>query len=544
MIFEKVYMGYMLRTVWVTGIYQELARRYRGGYTVKIVVIEDENSIRNGLVRMLPKLKDTYEVAGCASDGKEGLEVVSRTRPDLVIMDIQMPRMNGLEMLEILREKHVDCRIIVLTAYSDFTYAKKAIDLGIENYLLKPIKIPELQRTLEMIERSLMQEWEQEKLQERLLSLEQIFRGCMLAELPVEGALNQITREKYSLDIREPLVVFGIWLDEGYQSEAASIQQLMEECTGRTDDYRSVVLVSSKYQAVMTVLYQMRDKEKVKERYGKSVLPVVSRNLKDMPVFTWVECDGLEQLPAALTDMLELRKWNLSYPEGTMLSSQLVKETRFLPLKYPISLEVELRQAAALRQDRAVVKVMQRFVQYCREEPHEPWEIHEAIMRFAIYIISILKSIGAAQEVGFAQSLIARMTQSQRWKEIENILQEFAQALSRSNGDTPSLSPLVKQAQHMIKEYYSQGITLEEIARKLHVSEEYLSAQFKKETGVPFRDTIRDVRMKRVKELLLHSSLKLNQIADMVGYSDPKYMSKVFKEETGMLPAEFRKING
>ena len=59
MIFEKVYMGYMLRTVWVTGIYQELARRYRGGYTVKIVVIEDENSIRNGLVRMLPKLKDT-----------------------------------------------------------------------------------------------------------------------------------------------------------------------------------------------------------------------------------------------------------------------------------------------------------------------------------------------------------------------------------------------------------------------------------------------------------------------------------------------------
>ena len=61
---------------------------------------------------------------------------------------------------------------------------------------------------------------------------------------------------------------------------------------------------------------------------------------------------------------------------------------------------------------------------------------------------------------------------------------------------------------------------------------------------MPFRDTIRDVRMKRVKELLLHSSLKLNQIADMVGYSDPKYMSKVFKEETGMLPAEFRKING
>ena len=227
-----------------------------------------------------------------------------------------------------------------------------------------------------------------------------------------------------------------------------------------------------------------------------------------------------------------------------MLSSRLVEKTEFVPLKYPVSLETELRQAAALRQDRVVSQVFQRFVQYCREEPHEPGEIHEASMRFAIYVISILKSIGAAQEMGFAQSLITRMTQARRWKEIENILQDFSQALSRGNGDSPSLSPLVKQAQHMIREYYSQGITLEEIARKLHVSEEYLSAQFKKETGASFRDTIRDVRMKRVKELLLHSSLKLNQIADMVGYSDPKYMSKVFKEETGMLPAEFRKING
>ncbi len=188
---------------------------------MKIVVVEDENSIRNGLVRMLPRLKETYQVVGCASDGKEGLEVVSRTRPDLVIMDIQMPHMDGLAMLEVLREKHVQCRVIVLTAYSDFSFAKRAIDLGIENYLLKPIKIPELEKSLELIESSLIQEREREELQERLLSLEQIFRGCMMAELPVEESLNQITREKYGLDIREPLVLFGVWLGEMYRLESA-----------------------------------------------------------------------------------------------------------------------------------------------------------------------------------------------------------------------------------------------------------------------------------------------------------------------------------
>ena len=85
--------------------------------------------------------------------------------------------------------------------------------------------------------------------------------------------------------------------------------------------------------------------------------------------------------------------------------------------------------------------------------------------------------------------------------------------------------------------------TLEELAERLCVTDEYLSTLIKKETGISFTETVRKMRIERIKELLLHSSLKLNQIAEMVGYSDPKYMSKVFKEEVGMLPAQFRKQN-
>ena len=102
-------------------------------------------------------------------------------------------------------------------------------------------------------------------------------------------------------------------------------------------------------------------------------------------------------------------------------------------------------------------------------------------------------------------------------------------------------SVLVKQAKKLIRKYYDQGITLEEIANKLYVSEEYLSAQFKKETGSTFTETIRKYRIEKVKELLLNTHLKLNQIAELAGYSDPKYMSKIFKEEVGMLPNDFRK---
>ena len=133
------------------------------------------------------------------------------------------------------------------------------------------------------------------------------------------------------------------------------------------------------------------------------------------------------------------------------------------------------------------------------------------------------------------------------WAEIEETMHAFFSTMQMevSNDSTQSggqnVSAMVQKAQEMIAKYYDQGVTLEEIARKLIVSEEYLSAQFKKETGVTFSETVRKYRVAKVRRLLLETHLKLNQIAELVGYSDPKYMSKVFKEEMGMLPSEYRK---
>ncbi len=126
---------------------------------------------------------------------------------------------------------------------------------------------------------------------------------------------------------------------------------------------------------------------------------------------------------------------------------------------------------------------------------------------------------------------------------IRELMQNFYDAITGGQDQPESVSLLVKRALSMIETYYSQGITLEELAERLCVTDEYLSTLIKKETGISFTETVRKMRIERIKELLLHSSLKLNQIAEMVGYSDPKYMSKVFKEEVGMLPAQFRKQN-
>lgn len=509
---------------------------------MKIVIVEDENSIRNGLSGILPKLNMRYQVVGTAANGREGLEAIARTRPDLVIMDIHMPEMDGLTMLSHLREQGVLCRVVVLTAYSDFSYAKRAIELNIDNYLLKPIKIPELKNALESVQESLNEETGKEKLREQLLSLEQIFRASILAELPIDENLNLAMREKYGLDVNEPLALFSVWLDRRYDELVGAVERALEEYTGRATDYRCCVIRFSRQQMVGVILYNLQDVEKIRKRYEKLALSTIRRIVDSDQPFNWEECENLNGIADAFTELKAKRRWNLSFPDGTVISPQLLAETEVAVLKYPLDIDAMIRQAVASENEKIFSNVVEFLVQSCRNGVHQPEEIREAWIRFSMGVMTLARNTGKTREPLATQEVAGRLTQAVTWQEIRETVKSMYRMILTEETENTSVSLMVKRASQMIGEYYNQGITLEELAQKLCVSEEYLSTQFKKETGVSFKDTVKKYRIDKIRELLLHSSLKLNQIADMVGYSDPKYMSKVFKDEVGMLPAEFRKI--
>lgn len=504
---------------------------------MRIVVVEDETPIRNGLAKMLPRLHPDYEVAATASDGEEGLRVIEETKPDLVILDIRMPRMDGLTMLSRMRQQGNGCRAVVLTAYSDFSYAKQAIELGIENYLLKPLKIPELQKTLEIVQESI----EMEQGQEKLFTLERLVRSSILAELPIDEELNLITKERFGLDIHERLVLFGIGLGEDYGKYSSETVQILTECRERTSDYKGCIIESVKNSMVLAVLFHMSDTELLQKRFADSVCPAITSRIGMNPVFVWTECEGLEQAPTAFAKLLAQRSWNLNFLPGTLVSRQRIEEIVITPLKYPIDLENQVRSSIAGRNQKEYEQSIRQFFRTCMDTPHHPDEIREACMRYCLSIINLAKSAGIMKTSVSAQALFQEMTHAYTWKRIGAIMDSLYISATAAPEQNQDVSLMVKRAIQMIEEYYNQGITLEETAQRLRVSEEYLSTQFKKETGASFTETMRKFRIEKVKDLLLHSSLRLNQIADMVGYSDPKYMSKVFKEEVGMLPAEFRK---
>lgn len=152
---------------------------------MNIVIVEDEAPIREGLKNIITKIDTKYKVIGTAVDGKEGLELILEKQPDLVIMDIRMSEMDGLTMLEQVRAHGVMCKAVVLSAFSEFSYAQKAIQLGIESYLLKPIRIPELKAMLEHVEEKISYE------NKRVISMETVLMQGLTGQLVITDELKK-----------------------------------------------------------------------------------------------------------------------------------------------------------------------------------------------------------------------------------------------------------------------------------------------------------------------------------------------------------------
>ena len=215
-----------------------------------------------------------------------------------------------------------------------------------------------------------------------------------------------------------------------------------------------------------------------------------------------------------------------------------------MPLKYPAAIEDQVRQAVPAKDSEEIRRAYYRFYDYIRREPHSPGDMKECLIRFNMALLNIYKTQCEVESELEIQRCMHAIAVAMSWREVREAMNRFLTMLNFNafeKEEDSLLSPLVRKAVQIVRKYYDQGITLEEVAGRLFVSEEYLSTQFKKETGAGFTETVRKYRIDRIKGLLIGTKLKINQIAELTGYADSKYMSRVFKEETGMLPTEFRK---
>jgi len=510
---------------------------------MKLVIVEDEIRIREGLMNLLKKHKPAIEIVGVAEDGADGFEIIRSVKPDLIITDIRMPILDGIGMLKKLRREKIPYRVIVLSAYSEFEYAQQAIKLGVSEYLIKPIAADELMQAIENIEEQIISESHQKSQSpQQFKALKNIFYAILLGSTEVDSELTDFLMSAYRLNSDDTFAILDIYLGDGYPK---IVERLKEELTllldGASFSFRMIEHKQS--HELLLVIYNMADAagtEKYFQHLIFSQIKIV--NQFDM-AFGWITFAGLEKMKESAQSIHRDMEWSIIFGKKALISEEGISKLRYEALPYPIDLESRAKADVCAQDYTKLQRTFQALLKYFKSRIFCPSDVKDAMVRFIWAVISVIKEIEFNVSSKLDQQMLTEsVTQAITWEELIRVTDLFCKTLCHvEEKQTGNL--VVRRAKSMIQDHYNQGITLDEIAEKLNITPEYLGALFHKEQGEPFSSYIKQIRIAKAKGLLIGTDMKIYSISSAVGYADPKYFSRVFRELTGHLPAEFRKLN-
>lgn len=507
---------------------------------MKIVVVEDEIRIREGIVNLINKHTPQHEVVGQAENGSDGFDVIKETRADLIITDVKMPIMDGLEMLEKLSREEYEFRAILLTAYSEFDYAQKAIALGVKEYLLKPITVDSLINAIEKIEK---QTFKYSRMYSKN-SIESILKSILSEEITPDNDLLQFIYKEYGItDTTLFAQIYCTFENEAKKTAAKTKQKIKEFLQDHTKNMAYIEFENKHNREIVFVFYTSYEGIEQIKALHKGLKHFRSRNSELDISIGWECTQGIANVKSTYDKLSSIMEWGTCLNKCALIETQTIEKLTLQSYSYPASIENEIKKALfAFRIDK-VNEQTQKFIRYFEDNHFSPKDLKSSFNQMCWTILQLSKEIDILDTKSFNTHVyFDEIASATRFSSLEHALISLLSQIEIPV-DLSTTSLTVNRAKSLIHEFYQTGISLEDISDRLNITPEYLGTLFKEKTGENFTAYIRNYRIKKAKELLLSTSLKLYEIAEKVGYADPKYFSRVFRDQTGQLPADYRKTH-
>lgn len=528
----------------------------------KIIIVDDEPIAVQSMEYMLKKNFDNIRIVGAARSGKDAIEKAYEIYPDIILMDINMPGINGINAMKQIREKNKNVKFIVVSAFDYFDYAVEAVALGVVEYLLKPVKEAKLVETIQNV----LQDIEHERKTMRQV-LEHKERFEMVTPILETGFINSLCMfNENEEELHNYCNLFNFSIESGYVMIIEFGQKAKGEITNKIgagvqgqkmyDEYKAIIKSNCKciVGPVMLnrIIVYVIEEEKLDEYVQKSdainLAQGIYNRIKNIYPDVYV---GLGYFH---TSILEARKsyhealqclqtLSITEDECQMLhvddivdkieENELDYESMFEKGIYSIITKVDISEIQM-----AFDNIFTRMVQ------DERIDFKALKNRCVNLIVGFAKRWENA--VGNYGNVLAQILQTDNPNEIHNICRNFIGEATRqiSSARQKKISSTIEKADLYMEENYSKDISLEDIAKEVNLSSYYFSRFYKSETGINFSDKLISIRIDKAKRLLKESEVSVKEVSFMVGYSDPNYFSKLFKKVTGCTASEYKKLSG
>ena len=533
---------------------------------LKIFLVEDECIMREGLRDNMPWQQYGYEFVGEASDGEMALPLIRKTRPDVLITDIKMPFMDGLMLSRIVSKEFPAMKIIILSGYDDFEYARQAIQIGVEQYILKPVTRENMKKVLIEIKEKIESEREKKQYLEQFnkemqeyeqMAQRRFFEKVFSGQFPVQDIYAEM--EKLSLELDGPCFNLVMVMAQKKNKEGAqqpdtiTMQRCQEEMYHYFMKYPEYLVFNWNINTYGILI--KGEEETVKTYTQRAIQNIVRIYSQAEEEYDWYTASGemvmrLSQLAECYAQINHKLSIRYLMPQQHVITEIQDNE----------ELQDEKENLAKLDAAKVNPDILNHFFDYGTETEVDVFidnyfqSIQEGLQSklFRNYLLLNVRflSIAYAEKLGCSQDEFLEKAQADNIPEdvqdIETIRNYFKRLvrqviLEKEKAHTDRSHTILEGALDYIEEYYEQeSLSLNEVAAVINVSPNYFSAVFSQEMDMTFIEYVTKKRMEKAKKLLRQSNLHTAEIAAQVGYKDAHYFSFVFKKTQGCTPREYR----
>lgn len=529
----------------------------------RLMVVDDEGVIRQGLRTAVPFEELGFTLAGEAANGLEGVQLCEEINPDLIIADIRMPVMDGLTMCRKVQEILPAVHFIILSGYSDFAYAKQAIDIHALGYLLKPISVAEFREMLTEVKQQMDQEYKQRQdllaMRHHLHLALPSLRERYLCSLLVDG-----TEADPKGEIAD---YYGLQLNAG-QYVLSCVKMISEEEAAKESGIEKRELVKF---AVSNILEEEVSREGRAYVFGFrgafAVLFLFPDDIGD------ALDDAARRMSRAVRSVEHFLKVHFAVGIGTVCAdlNELPQEAdrAFFALEYSMINEagemifltdIEPSISKDVRPDERHIHSLEYAIKMCDEQAacaaldallkqYRTLELSpESAKTFLLKIFLVFLETGHDMGVEFVMtgeqdeifSLLNSLSVSEVQRRLKGICQRLLSQIGNSRiSETRRIAD--QTLAYLREHFHEEGTSADQAAKAVHLSISYFNTVFKKETGKTFHQALEKLRMDRALHLLTTTDWKLAQVGAAVGIPEPSYFSFAFKHYFGYSASSVRK---
>lgn len=511
----------------------------------KILIVDDESILRNGLKHMCNWEKEGFEVVGEASNGKEALNIISKERPNIVITDVVMPEINGIELTKKIKDNYPEIKVLILSSFSEFNYIRETFKHGVYDYLLKTNVTTE---NILPILKSMAREIGDIKINNTSVSREEGINKWIRDLIENQSNINEVTLElkKYFSEDCFHILISEIYRFDDYNIKREKLKkEITFKVTEYLEAYSTSTLFIKKYIVIVINFNKYKNYKLVDDI--NNMVKELREIYKISPFSISKESNDINKILDIYKDAIEISEKTFYFLKDVITRNDIrdYKENELYKFDYEKFNSYLIRLNFNKCKD-----YIKEYFSYAKKNVLMD---EYSFKRFCQNII--YNTLNSLDTLGYDMSQISRQKMrlfkgidlANCYNDIVDLVMEILNDIERvviNELHIKQESIIVGRVKEFVNNNYKKDISVYVISEELNINYNYLSHHFKNETNENLSSYINKVRVEKAKIYLADVKIPISDISEMVGFSEHNYLCKTFKKITNYTPSEYRRIVG